>query len=58
MQKQLIRYFLLGLLPLQLFAQGSWNPAGFDPAFPRTLLDSTDVPIVRATLRNPDHLNL
>ncbi len=38
------------------FAQGSWNPAGLDPSFPRTLMDSLAVPTVRASLTSPDYL--
>jgi len=36
------------------YGQGSWNPAGADFSFPRTLLDSAAVPAVRQTLSNPE----
>ena len=49
---------LLQLLPLPVFSQGSWNPTGADLSFPRTLLDSLTVPVVRATLGNPELLPL
>lgn len=39
-------------------AQGSWTPAGADPSFPRTLLDSLAVPGIRNSLPDPDHLTL
>jgi len=32
------------------FSQGSWNPAGADPSFPRTLLDTTQIGTIRNTL--------
>lgn len=42
---------LIGLvLPLLAGAQGSWDPPGADLSFPRTLLDTTEVEEVRATL--------
>ncbi len=49
---------LLHFLPLPVFSQGSWNPTGADLSFPRTLLDSLAVPVVRATLGNPEILPL
>lgn len=49
---------VLVLIQCQVFAQGSWNPPGFDPRFPRTLLDSNDIPAVRASLTDPDHISL
>lgn len=36
------------------FSQGSWFPAGLDPEFPRTLLDSSEIPIVRQSLTEPE----
>lgn len=39
-------------------AQGSWNPPGLDPSFPRTLLDSADIPVIRGTLTDPDRFPL
>ncbi|MEI6683233.1 MAG: heparinase II/III family protein [Bacteroidota bacterium] len=45
------------LLFMQLvpgYGQGSWNPAGADLSFPRTLLDSAAVPAVRQTLSTPE----
>ncbi|MEI6435358.1 MAG: hypothetical protein WCP32_10980 [Bacteroidota bacterium] len=58
MKKPITFFFMLVLLPHQFFAQGSWNPPGFAPGFPRTLLDSAAVPVVRATLADPNHLFL
>ncbi|MCX6269465.1 MAG: heparinase II/III family protein [Bacteroidetes bacterium] len=58
MKNRLIFYLLLALLPCHIYSQGSWNPPGSDPAFPRTLLDSAAIPVVRASLSDPDHLFL
>ena len=58
MKKALIIYFMTGWLTYQVFPQGSWNPPGPDPSFPRTLLDSIAVPTVRATLQDADRLFL
>ena len=58
MKRHLIFSLLLIMLQSVLFAQGSWNPPGLDPGFPRTLLDSVAIPVVRATLADPDHLVL
>ncbi len=58
MKNRLIFGILSLLLPCRIFAQGSWNPPGLDPGFPRTLLDSASVPVVRATLQDTDHLFL
>jgi hypothetical protein len=58
MKKCLIIILMLMMLPCLLYAQGSWNPTGLEPSFPRTLLDSISVPVVRASLSDPDHLSL
>ena len=58
MSKKLFFYLLPFLIPFQVFAQGSWNPPGLDSSFPRILLDSSAVPVVRSTLADPDHLYL
>ncbi|MCX6303431.1 MAG: heparinase II/III family protein [Bacteroidetes bacterium] len=58
MKTRLLFYLLLFSVPCRIFAQGSWNPTGFDPSYPRTLLDSTAIPVIRASLDNPDHLTL
>jgi hypothetical protein len=46
------------LIPGMLFAQGRWDPPGADLTFPRTLLDSLEVPFVRSTLADPEILSL
>jgi hypothetical protein len=43
---------------MQTLAQGSWNPQGADLSFPRSLLDSMDIPAVRASLANPGIIEL
>jgi hypothetical protein len=58
MKKLLFFFLLMVLFPDSFFAQGSWSPAGIDPSFPRTLLDSAAIPAVRASLSDPDHLYL
>ncbi len=58
MRKFLFFIILTVLIPCRFFAQGSWNPPGLDPTFPRTLLDSLAVPAVRATLSDPEYLGL
>ena len=57
MRRLLIALFV-ALMPALAPAQGSWSPAGADPSFPRTLLDSLAVPGIRSTLSDPDHLSL
>ena len=49
---------LLMAFNLPVCSQGSWNPVGADLSFPRTLLDSLAVPIVRGTLSEPEILPL
>jgi hypothetical protein len=45
--------------PFTLLAQaGSWNPAGADPVYPRTLLKAAALPDVRASLNAPDRLGI
>lgn len=46
------RLVLLAVLsvPWTVFPQGSWNPAGADLTFPRTLLDTTQIETIRSTL--------
>ncbi|MEI6456041.1 MAG: heparinase II/III family protein [bacterium] len=39
-------------------AQGSWDPPGADPSYPRILLDSVSVPVIRETLSDPEILAL
>jgi len=46
----LILYFI----PMRGFPQGSWNPPGANPGFPRTIIDSMDIPLVRDRLLEPD----
>ena len=58
MKKYYLLYFCLIFLNRPVFPQGSWNPPGFDPVFPRTLLDSTAINTVRNSLADPDHLFL
>jgi len=58
MIRRLLLYFLLVTIHCQLCAQGSWNPPGLRPGFPRTLLDSAGIAAVRASLGTPDHLSL
>ncbi|MFZ4521947.1 MAG: hypothetical protein ACOYNC_09585 [Bacteroidales bacterium] len=58
MKVRLVYYLLILSLPCRVFSQGSWTPTGADPTFPRTVLDSTAVPVVRASLNDPDHLTL
>ena len=58
MKTRLVLYLLISSLPFRIFSQGSWNPAGADLSFPRTVLDITAVPVVRASLNDPDHLSL
>ncbi|MDP1622825.1 MAG: heparinase II/III family protein [Bacteroidales bacterium] len=58
MKKFLVVYLLLFFMPCRFFAQGSWNPPGLDPAFPRTIIDSADIQAVRGSLQDPDHLLL
>ncbi len=58
MKKSLFYCLLLVLVPCRFFGQGSWNPPGMDSGYPRTLLDSIDIPVVRASLPDPDHLFL
>lgn len=41
-----------------LFSQGSWNPTGFDPSFPRIFPDSLQVSVVRNSITDPDHQDL
>ncbi|HNY02843.1 MAG TPA: hypothetical protein PKG48_09665, partial [Bacteroidales bacterium] len=55
-KKRILTGWMLLLGVLGGFAQGSWNPAGLDPSFPRTLMDSLAVPTVRASLTSPDYL--
>jgi hypothetical protein len=40
------------------FAQGSWQPAGADLSFPRTLLKTAEIPAVRQSLENPSRKEL
>jgi hypothetical protein len=44
--------------PVTGSAQGSWNPQGSDLSFPRTLLDSTAIPVIRETLSEPEIYSL
>jgi len=46
--------FLLGLVPVVSLSQGSWNPPGADLSFPRTLLDTTQIELIRNTLSDPE----
>ncbi len=54
----IVIFILLVTNHLPVCSQGSWNPAGADLSFPRTLLDSTAVPTIRETLANPEILPL
>lgn len=49
---------VLMLLPSFLYSQGAWNPPGADLSFPRILLDSTSVPVIREILAQPEILSL
>ena len=51
-------FILIIFFPFYLFSQGSWNPPGASYGYPRILLDSADIPLVRATLEDPEILNL
>ncbi|MCX6251094.1 MAG: T9SS type A sorting domain-containing protein [Bacteroidetes bacterium] len=51
-------FILIVFFPLYLFSQGSWNPPGANLSSPRILLDSADIPLVRATLTDPEILSL
>ncbi|NQV01137.1 MAG: hypothetical protein HQ542_00695, partial [Bacteroidia bacterium] len=50
--RDLLVSFLI-LWHVQGFSQGSWNPPGADLSFPRTLLDTTQIEIIRNTLSDP-----
>jgi len=43
---------------LNVRSQGTWDPPGVNPGFPRTLLDSISVPGIRETLTEPEMLFL
>jgi len=54
-----LKYLLLFLIPLFhfstfTFSQGTWNPAGADTTFPRTLLDTTQIDTIRNSLSDPE----
>jgi len=51
--KYLILPFVLGI-PMTSSPQGSWDPAGADLSFPRTLLDTTQIDTICNTLTNPE----
>lgn len=59
--KQVITYCfclcLLGL-PGEISAQGSWEIPEQDLSFPRTVIDSLEVPLIRSQLGTPDIFNL
>lgn len=40
------------------YSQGSWDPAGADLSYPRTLLDSNSIDEIRGTLSDPTILDL
>ncbi len=45
--------FLVLATPLTSLSQGSWNPPGADLTFPRTLLDTTQIEVIKNTLTDP-----
>ncbi len=53
-----ITILLMTVFSLNLYPQGSWNPPGADLSYPRTLLDSMSIPIIRETLTNAEILTL
>src|SRR5688572_18053789 len=40
------------------FAQGSWQPAGANNSFPRTLLKASEIPAVQQSLSDPERLQI
>ncbi|MBF9239676.1 hypothetical protein I2I05_19945 [Hymenobacter sp. BT683] len=59
MKKCLPLLLALGCAPLAMLAQArSWNPAGADLVYPRTLLKAAALPGVRASLNAPDRLSI
>lgn len=53
--------FILLILSLHvglLCGQGTWEPPGAELSYPRTLLDSIDIPAVRDALVNPEILKI
>ena len=55
------RIFTLAIFLLisnQVPAQGTWEPAGADLGYPRTLLKAAHIPAVQAALSSPENLEL